>query len=41
MISENTTSQGLQLVQNYTYNLKLIESQSSNIREYTFTVILT
>src|SRR6267143_2534392 len=41
MISENTTSQGLQLVQNYTYNLKLIESQSSDIREYTFTVTLT
>jgi len=41
MISENTTSQGLQLVQNGTYNLKLIESQSSDIREYTFTVTLT
>ena len=41
MISENTTSQGLQLVQNDTYNLRLIESQSSDIREYTFTVTLT
>jgi len=41
MISENTTSQGLQLVQNNTYDLKLIESQSSDIREYTFTITLT
>ena len=41
MISENTTSQGLQLVPNDRYNLRLIESQSSDIREYTFTVTLT
>jgi hypothetical protein len=41
MISENTTSQGLQLVQNGRYDLRLIESQSSDIREYTFTVTLT
>jgi len=41
MISENTTSQGLQLVPNARYNLRLIESQSSDIREYTFTVTLT
>ncbi len=38
MVSENTTSQGLQLVQNGTYNLQIIEGQ---YREYTFTVTLT
>jgi len=38
MVSENTTNQGLQLIQNGTYNLKIIEGQS---REYTFTITLT
>ena len=37
-VSENTTSQGLQLIQNGTYNLQIIEGQ---YREYTFTVTLT
>ena len=37
-ISENTTSQGLQLIQNGTYNLQINEGQH---REYTFTVTLT
>ena len=38
MVSENTTNQGLQLIQNGTYNLKIIEGQ---YREYTFTITLT
>lgn len=38
MISENTTSQGLQLAQNGTYNLQITESQ---FREYTFSVTWT
>jgi hypothetical protein len=37
-VSENTTSQGLQLIQNGTYNLQINEGQH---REYTFTVTLT
>jgi len=37
-ISENTTSQGLQLIQDGTYNLQINEGQH---REYTFTVTLT
>jgi len=38
MISENTTSQGLQLAQNSTYNLQITEL---GLREYTFTVTWT
>jgi hypothetical protein len=38
MISENTTSQGLQLVQNGTYTLQITEG---GVREYTFTVTWT
>jgi hypothetical protein len=40
-VSENTTSQGLQLVQNGTYNLQIIEGHSSECDEYSFTVTLT
>jgi hypothetical protein len=40
-VSENTTTQGLQLIQNGTYNLQIIEGQSSGCYEYTFTVTLT
>lgn len=39
MISENTTSQGLQLTQSSTYNLQITEG--SGAREYTFTVTWT
>jgi hypothetical protein len=41
VVSENTTSQGLQLIQNGMYTLQIIEGQSSGCYEYSFTVTLT
>jgi hypothetical protein len=41
MISENTTSQGLRLVQNGTYSLQIIEGQYGEYNEETFAVTLT